>query len=32
MYDGKIVGIVKPVETNKQELGALMLGLTQCSR
>ena len=27
MYDGKIVGIVKPVETNKQELGALMLGL-----
>ena len=32
MYDGKIVGIVKPAETNKQELGALMLGLTQCSR
>ncbi len=29
MYDGKIVGIVKPTETNKQELGALMLGLTQ---
>jgi len=28
MYDGKIVGIVKPAETNKQELGALMLGLT----
>ena len=28
MSDGKIVGIVKPVETNKQELGALMLGLT----
>ena len=27
MYDGKIVGIVKPAETNKQELGALMLGL-----
>lgn len=27
MYDGKIVGIVKPSETNKQELGALMLGL-----
>ena len=27
MYDGKIVGIVKPTETNKQELGALMLGL-----
>ena len=32
MSDGKIVGIVKPAETNKQELGALMLGLTQCSR
>lgn len=29
MYDGRIVGIVKPAETNKQELGALMLGLTQ---
>ena len=29
MYDGKIVGVVKPAETNKQELGALMLGLTQ---
>jgi len=28
MYDGKIVGIVKPTETNKQELGALMLGLS----
>ena len=27
MYDGKIVGTVKPTETNKQELGALMLGL-----
>ena len=27
MYDGKIVGTVKPMETNKQELGALMLGL-----
>ncbi|MDE0466727.1 MAG: ABC transporter ATP-binding protein [Candidatus Poribacteria bacterium] len=27
MYNGKIVGIVKPEETNKQELGALMLGL-----
>ena len=27
MYDGKIVGIVKPTETNKQELGTLMLGL-----
>lgn len=27
MYDGKIVGIVKPTQTNKQELGALMLGL-----
>ncbi len=27
MYDGKIVGIVKPSETSKQELGALMLGL-----
>ncbi len=27
MYDGKIVGIVKPSETNKQELGVLMLGL-----
>ncbi|CAI8035246.1 Guanosine import ATP-binding protein NupO [Geodia barretti] len=27
MYDGKIVGVVKPSETNKQELGALMLGL-----
>ncbi len=27
MYDGKIVGIVNPAETNKQELGALMLGL-----
>ena len=27
MYDGKIVGVVKPAETNKQELGALMLGL-----
>ena len=27
MYDGKIVGIVKPTETNQQELGALMLGL-----
>ena len=27
MYDGKIVGIVKPTETNKQELSALMLGL-----
>ena len=27
MYDGKIVGIVKPTETHKQELGALMLGL-----
>ena len=27
MYDGKIVGIVKPTETDKQELGALMLGL-----
>ena len=27
MSDGKIVGIVKPAETNKQELGALMLGL-----
>ena len=32
MYDGRIVGVVKPSETNKQELGALMLGLTQCSR
>ena len=32
MYDGKIVGIVKPAETNKQELGALMLGLTNCPR
>ena len=31
MYDGKIVGVVKPAETNKQELGALMLGLTRCS-
>ena len=29
MYDGKIVGIVKPSETNKQELGALMLGLNR---
>ena len=28
MYDGKIVGTVKPTETNKQELGALMLGLS----
>lgn len=27
MYDGKIVGVVKPTETNKQELGSLMLGL-----
>ena len=27
MYDGEIVGIVKPSETNKHELGALMLGL-----
>ena len=27
MYEGKIVGMVKPTETNKQELGALMLGL-----
>lgn len=27
MYDGKIVGVVKPAETNKRELGALMLGL-----
>ncbi|MCG9131374.1 ABC transporter ATP-binding protein [Candidatus Poribacteria bacterium] len=27
MYDGKIVGVVKPTETNKQELGTLMLGL-----
>ena len=27
MYDGEIVGVVKPAETNKQELGALMLGL-----
>ena len=27
MYNGKIVGIVKPEETTKQELGALMLGL-----
>lgn len=27
MYNGKIVGIVKPEETSKQELGALMLGL-----
>ena len=27
MYAGEIVGIVKPTETNKQELGALMLGL-----
>ena len=27
MSDGKIVGTVKPTETNKQELGALMLGL-----
>ncbi len=27
MSDGKIVGIVKPTETDKQELGALMLGL-----
>ena len=29
MYNGKIVGVVKPEETNKQELGALMLGLNQ---
>ena len=29
MYDGKIVGIVKPAETNQQELGALMLGLNR---
>ena len=29
MYDGKIVGIVKPAETNKRELGALMLGLNR---
>jgi len=29
MYDGKIVGIVKPAETNKQELGGLMLGLNR---
>ena len=29
MYDGKIVGIVKPAETDKQELGALMLGLNR---
>ena len=29
MYDGKIVGTVKPTETNKQELGALMLGLNE---
>ena len=27
MYDGKIVGIVNPSETNKQALGTLMLGL-----
>ena len=27
MSDGKIVGIVKPTETDKRELGALMLGL-----
>ena len=27
MYEGKVVGTVKPTETNKQELGALMLGL-----
>ena len=27
MSDGKIVGTVTPTETNKQELGALMLGL-----
>ena len=27
MYDSKIVGIVKPAETNKRELGTLMLGL-----
>ena len=29
MSDGKIVGTVKPTETNKQELGALMLGLNE---
>ena len=29
MYHGKIVGIVKPTETDKQELGALMLGLNR---
>lgn len=27
MYAGRIVGVVKPAETDKQELGALMLGL-----
>lgn len=27
MYEGKIAGIVKPEETNQQELGTLMLGL-----
>ena len=29
MFDGKIVGTVKPTETDKQELGALMLGLNE---
>lgn len=29
MYAGKIVGIVKPAETNQQELGTLMLGLNR---
>ena len=27
LYNGKITGIVKPDETNQQELGTLMLGL-----
>ena len=27
MYEGRIAGIVKPEETNQQELGAFMLGL-----
>ncbi len=30
MYNGVIVGVVKPNETNHQELGKLMLGLTNC--
>ena len=29
MYDGKIVGSVEPSETNKRELGTLMLGLNE---